>query len=91
MSTFDAGDHVKVQRPLYIHHGIYVNDCRVIDFSGGNLFRKPKAFPVGFFGDIDRLQLVRNVAKLLWAPSSLSPPSSVRSRTDSRSKQPYFE
>jgi len=43
MSTFDAGDHIKVKRPLYTHHGIYVNDCRVIDFSGGrNILEKPK-------------------------------------------------
>ena len=44
MSTFDAGDHVKVKRLLYRHHGIYVDDCRVIDVSGGrNIFEKPKA------------------------------------------------
>jgi len=44
MSTFDAGDHIKVKRLLYTHHGIYVNDCRVIDFSGGrNILEKPKA------------------------------------------------
>lgn len=44
MSSFDAGDHIKVKRPLYTHHGIYVNDCRVIDFSGGrNILEKPKA------------------------------------------------
>ena len=44
MSTFDAGDHIKVKRLLYTHHGICVNDCRVIDFSGGrNILEKPKA------------------------------------------------
>ena len=44
MSTFDAGDHVKVKRLLYTHHGIYVNDCRVIDFSGGrNILEKRNA------------------------------------------------
>ena len=44
MSTFDAGDHIKVKRLLYTHHGIYVNDCRVIDFSGGrNILEKPRA------------------------------------------------
>ena len=44
MSRFDAGDHIRVKRRLYAHHGIYVNDCRVIDFSGGrNIFEKPKA------------------------------------------------
>ena len=44
MSTFDAGDHIKVKRLLYTHHGIYVSDCRVIDFSGGrDIFEKPRA------------------------------------------------
>ncbi len=44
MSTFEASDHIKVSRPLYAHHGIYVNDSRVIDFSGGhNICEKPKA------------------------------------------------
>jgi hypothetical protein len=44
MSRFDCGDHVRVKRPLYAHHGIYVTDSRVIDFSGGrNILEKPKA------------------------------------------------
>lgn len=44
MSTFEVGDHIKVKRPLYTHHGIYVDDCRVIDFSGGrNILGKPMA------------------------------------------------
>jgi hypothetical protein len=44
MSTFDVGDHIKVKRLVYTHHGIYVDDCRVIDFSGGrNILEKPKA------------------------------------------------
>lgn len=42
--AFEAGDHIKVKRFLYTHHGIFVNDARVIDFSGGrNIFEKPKA------------------------------------------------
>jgi hypothetical protein len=44
MSSFEPGDHIKVKRPLYTHHGIFVTDSRVIDFSGGrNIFEKPKA------------------------------------------------
>ena len=44
MAGFDAGDHIKVERLLYTHHGIYVNDRRVIDLSGGrNILEKPKA------------------------------------------------
>ncbi len=42
-STLEAGDHI-VKRPRYTHHGIFVNDSRVIDFSGGrNILEKPKA------------------------------------------------
>ena len=44
MPGFDAGDHITVKRLLYTHHGIYVNDGRVIDLSGGrNILEKPKA------------------------------------------------
>lgn len=33
-----------MKRRLYVHHEIYVNDCRVIDFSGvRNILEKPKA------------------------------------------------
>jgi hypothetical protein len=36
-----AGDHIKVRRWLvYTHHGIYVNDARVIDFSGVHIWEK---------------------------------------------------
>ena len=48
MSTFDAGDHIKVKRLFYTHHGINVSDCRVIDFSGGrSILEKPKALVQG--------------------------------------------
>ena len=33
---FQPGDHLRVQRPrLYFHHGIYVNEDRVIQFGSG--------------------------------------------------------
>lgn len=37
---FDRGTHIRVRRPVwlllrYYHHGIYVNDARVIQFGGG--------------------------------------------------------
>lgn len=33
---FQLGDHLQVQRPwLYFHHGIYINDDRVIQFGSG--------------------------------------------------------
>jgi len=44
MPAFEAGDHIVVRRLLYTHHGIFVNESRVIDFSGGrNIFEKTKA------------------------------------------------
>jgi hypothetical protein len=44
MSTFTAGDHIRVKRFLYAHHGIFVDDSRVIDFSGGrSIWEKPDA------------------------------------------------
>ena len=28
------GDHIRVKRPLYYHHGIYVGKGKVIHYSG---------------------------------------------------------
>ena len=39
-SKFQPGDHLRVHRGLYSHHGIYVGDGQVVDFGGGGLFRK---------------------------------------------------
>ncbi len=43
---FIAGDHLRVRRPIkqfgYYHHGIYINDNRVIQFGGG-ISNKPLA------------------------------------------------
>jgi hypothetical protein len=37
-----------VKRFLYAHHGIFVDDSRVIDFSGGcNILEKPDALVRG--------------------------------------------
>ncbi|MHB8290096.1 MAG: lecithin retinol acyltransferase family protein [Acidimicrobiales bacterium] len=32
--VFESGDHLRVHRGLYWHHGIYVGDDRVIEFGG---------------------------------------------------------
>ena len=80
MSTFDAGDHIKVRRLLYAHHGIYVNDCRVIDFSGGrNILEKPKALVQartlkGFEGKRGRAQKVEHPGKFLGGLGFWPPP-----------------
>jgi hypothetical protein len=35
LDRFKPGDHLRVRRPAgYMHHGIYVNDARVIQFGG---------------------------------------------------------
>lgn len=45
-SRFVAGDHLRVCRPIgpvgYYHHGIYINEDRVIQFGGG-ITDKPRA------------------------------------------------
>lgn len=33
--TIERGDHIRVGRCCYWHHGIYVNESRVIQFGGG--------------------------------------------------------
>jgi hypothetical protein len=34
-TAFKPGDHLRVRRRLYYHHGIYVGDGRVVQFGGG--------------------------------------------------------
>jgi len=94
MSTFDAGDHIKVKRLLYTHHGIYVNDARVIDFSGGrNVFEKPKALVQArtleqFEGRWGRAEKVEHPGKFLgglgfWpGPEWEHPPEEVVQRAE---------
>ncbi len=94
MSTFDAGDHLKVKRLPYTHHGIYVNDCRVIDFSGGrNILEKPKALVQArtlkeFGGKRGRAEKVEHPGKFLgglgfWPPPEWEhPPEEVVRRAE---------
>ena len=42
MRTYLVGDHLKVSRALYAHHGIYVGEGRVVQF-GGRILDKPQA------------------------------------------------
>ena len=94
MSTFDAGDHIAVKRRLYTHHGIYVNDCRVIDFSvGHNTLVKPKALVQArtlkeFEGKRGRAEKVKHPGKFLgglgfWpGPEWEHPPEEVVRRAE---------
>ena len=38
--SFDAGDHLRVWRGYFWHHGIYVGDDRVVQFGGGIFDKK---------------------------------------------------
>jgi len=42
MPTFAPGDYLRVCRPGYFHHGIYVGDDQVVQF-GGSVWDKPNA------------------------------------------------
>lgn len=42
MADFTSGDHLKVSRGVYAHHGIYVGDGVVIHYSG-EVFQKSEA------------------------------------------------
>ena len=94
MPRFDAGDHIKVKRPLYAHHGIFVNDCRVIDFSGSRgILEKPKALVQArtlkeFEGKRGRAEKVKHPGKFLgglgfWpGPEWEHPPEEVVRRAE---------
>ena len=42
------GDHIRVKRPLYYHHGIYVGEGKVIHYSGkdGDSVERPELVEV---------------------------------------------
>ena len=94
MSPFDPGDHIEVKRRFYTHHGIYVNDYRVIDFSGGRgILGKPKALVQArtlkeFEGKRDGAEKVEHPGKFLgglgfWpGPEWEYPPEDVVRRAE---------
>ena len=94
MFTFDPGDHIKVRRLLYTHNGIYVNEGRVIDFSGGrSILEKPKALVQArtlreFEGRRGRAEKVQPTEKFLgglgfWPPPEWEhPPEEVVRRAE---------
>lgn len=95
VSRFNAGDHLKAKRLVYAHHGIYVDDGRVIDFSGGhNVFEKPKALVQArtleeFEGRRGSATTVQHPGKFLgglgfWpGPEWVHPPAEVVRRAES--------
>jgi hypothetical protein len=63
-----AGDHLRVSRRLYYHHGIYVGDGRVVQFGGGaGNKRRHRIEEVSFaaFASKGRVELV-DQARLTW-------------------------
>jgi hypothetical protein len=44
IGRFEPGTHIQVRRfGIYMHHGIYVSDDRVIQFGGGDIWNKREA------------------------------------------------
>src|SRR5579875_1578691 len=94
MSTFEAGDHIRVKRPVYSHHGIFVSDSRVIDFSGArDILEKLKALVQArtlkeFEGNLGRAEKVEHPGKFLggigfWpGPEWEHPPEEVFRRAE---------
>ena len=72
-ATFTPGDHLRIWRPLgplgYYHHGIYINDRRVIQF-GGRIGDKPHAtigaVPLSKFENGRTARLVRHKGRTWW-------------------------
>jgi hypothetical protein len=77
---FAAGDHLRVWRPLgpfgYYHHGVYVDDDRVVQF-GGRIRDKRKAtigaVPLRTFEDGGTAKLVRHRGRTWWAAPRFDP------------------
>jgi Lecithin retinol acyltransferase len=72
-ARFTAGDHLRVWRPLgpvgYYHHGIYINDGRVVQF-GGRIGDKPHAtigaVPLSKFENGRTAKLVLHGGRTWW-------------------------
>lgn len=94
MAPFDPGDHIRVRRLGYAHHGIFVSEYRVIDFSGGRtISEKPEALIQArtlaeFEGEGGRAEKVEHPGKFLgglgfWpGPGWEHPPGKVVRRAE---------
>ncbi len=80
--VFQRGDHLRVHRGFYWHHGIYVSDDRVVEFGGGSLLSKARTAirPVTLrqFVGSDRAEVVTHPQQFLFGlgvglPDALSP------------------
>ena len=74
-TKFAAGDHLRVWRPLglvgYYHHGIYIDDGRVVQF-GGRIRDKHRAtigaVPLSTFENGGTAKLVPHGGRTWWGP-----------------------
>ena len=68
--TPEPGDHIRVRRSTYWHHGIYAGDDRVIEFGGGSLLQKPAAsmrqVTYQEFADSRHVEIVERPRQLLF-------------------------
>jgi hypothetical protein len=94
---FAMGDHLRVWRPLgpvgYYHHGIYIDDARVVQF-GGSIFEKRHAtigaVPLSTFERHRTAQLVRHGGRTWWgAPRFDAVPREVTVRRAERLAQAH--
>jgi hypothetical protein len=77
---FVAGDHLRVRHPMgplgYYHHGIYINDDRVIQFGGG-ISDKPRAtieaVPLSRFEKCGVAQVVPHGRRTWWGAPRFVP------------------
>jgi len=94
---FAMGDHLRVWRPLgpvgYYHHGIYIDDGRVVQF-GGSIFDKAHAtlgaVPLSTFECRGTAQLVHHGGRTWWgAPRFDAIPRDVTVRRAERLVQAH--
>ncbi len=94
---FGMGDHLRVWRPLgpvgYHHHGIYIDDDRVVQF-GGSIFDKRHAtigaVPLSMFERRRTAQVVRHGGRTWWgAPRFDAIPRDVTVRRAERLVQAH--
>jgi hypothetical protein len=75
---FSRGDHLKVRRTGYFHHGVYVSDDRVVEF-GGRIWDKPsariQAVSLACFERGGTAVVVSHPSRTLvgWLPSAVTP------------------
>ena len=73
VERFRPGDHLRLRRFGYFHHGIYIGDGMVVQF-GGSAWEKPRAkideVPISSFEKRGHAEVVDH-SRLIWLPFGL--------------------